>query len=106
MTKKQLSTYEAFVNAMSAKEKKAFEKEYKELVLSEMIIAAMEQDDISVRRLAHEAGVSPTIVQKMRTKGTKKNITMQSFIKVLNVLGCSLVIEKNGARFPINVSHM
>jgi hypothetical protein len=63
--KKQLSTYEAFVHAMSAKEKMAFEKEYKDLVLSEMIIAAMQQDDISVRRLAQEAGILPTMVQKM-----------------------------------------
>ena len=70
-----------------------------------MIIAAMQQDDISVRKLAKMAGVSPTIIQEMRT-GTKKNFSTQSFFKVLNGLGCKLIIERNGHHIPLDISQV
>lgn len=103
MNKKRRTTYDNFIKSLSVRERKDFEKEYADLVVSEMLIALMEQDDISVRKLAEAAGVSPTIVQGMRS-GTKKNVTMQNFLKILKVLGCSLVAEKNGNRFPIDLS--
>ena len=72
MTKKIKSTVDKFVESMSPKEKKTFGEEYKELLLSEMILAAMEEDNVSVRRLAKLARVSPTIIQSMRS-GIKKD---------------------------------
>lgn len=45
---------------------------YKEFLLSEMILAAMEEDDVSVRQLTKLAGVSPTIVQEMKS-GSKES---------------------------------
>ncbi len=71
MNKKTKSTVDKFVESLSPKEKKSFDAEYKELLLSEMILAAMEEDHVSVRRLAKLAGVSPTIIQSMRS-GVKK----------------------------------
>jgi hypothetical protein len=44
-----------------------FEQEYQELLISELLIAAMEKDDLSVRRLAKAAGVSPTIIQELKS---------------------------------------
>ncbi len=64
------STSEEFVASLSPKEKLEFEKEYRDLVISELILAIMEQDDISVRKLAQLANISPTVVQAMRS-GTK-----------------------------------
>lgn len=104
MTKKQKSTYDTFVESLSSQEKKEFEQEYKDLLLSEMVIAIMEKDDLSVRELAKAAGISPTIVQGIRA-GTRKNVSVQSFFKILSVLGYNLIAERNGSRFLLDLSH-
>lgn len=90
------------MEALTPQEKLQYKKEYKELLLSEMLLAAMEEDDVSVRKLAKAAGVSPTIIQGIRS-GTSENITIKSLMKILKALGCSLVIEKNGNRLPLDL---
>ena len=50
-----------------------FEREYANLLLSELIIALMEEDGKSVRQLAKEAGLSPTVIQKIRS-GKQKDM--------------------------------
>ena len=105
MNKKRLksikSTSEEFVESLTPVERKEFEEEYKDLLLSEMLLALMEQDEVSVRKLAKLAKVSPTVVQAMRS-GIKKNFSLQSFFKVINSLGCKVVIERNGHQFSLN----
>jgi hypothetical protein len=66
------STYEEFMEAKTPQQRKKFQEGYKELLLSEIILAAMEEDDVSVRELAKLAGVSPTIVQEMKS-GSKES---------------------------------
>lgn len=103
MSKKIKSTYDEFVVALTPQQKKEFDEEYKDLLLSEMILAAMQKDEISVRKLAKLAGVSPTIIQGMRS-GKRKNVSAQSFFKILRGLGCTLTIERGGHHFPIDLS--
>jgi DNA-binding Xre family transcriptional regulator len=91
MIKKAQTTYDRLIKDPC--QKKLFDKEYQELLLSELLIAAMKEDDISVRALAKEAGISPTIIQGLRT-GKRKNVTLSSFLKILEALGYSFVIEK------------
>lgn len=105
MTKKLRSTADKFIESLSSKEKKAFDQEYRELLLSEMILAAMQQDHVSVRQLAKLAGVSPTIVQGMRS-GIKKDFNMGSFFKVLKGLGFKVFVERNGQQFPLDFIHI
>lgn len=105
MTKKIKSTVDKFKASLTPQEKKVFDAEYKELLLSEMILAAMEEDHISVRRLAKLAEVSPTIVQSMRS-GIKKDFNMGSFFKVLNGLGFKVFIERNGHQFHLDATHL
>ena len=93
--KKPLSTYDEFVKSLKPQELKSFKKEYQELLLSELVLAAMQEDEISVRALAKAAGISPTIVQEIRA-GKRKNLTFQSFLKILDALGYSLILEKPG----------
>lgn len=95
------STYDELMEAKTPQQRKKFDEGYKELLLSEMILAAMENDDISVRELAKLAGVSPTIVQEMRS-GTKESFNTKSFFKVLKGLGYNFLLEKNGHVIPIN----
>ena len=76
-----VSTSDELVNSMGKKEREEFYREYKEFLLSELLLAAMEKEDLSVRKLARMAGVSPTVVQAMRS-GSKKDFTLKSFFKV------------------------
>ena len=59
-----------------------------------MLIAIMQEDDTTVRKLAKEADVSPTIIQGIRS-GTRKHVSMQSFFKILKGLGYKkLMVEQ------------
>lgn len=93
--KKPLSTYDEFMQGLNKKEQMAYKKGYQEFLLSELVLAAMQEDEISVRELAKAAGVSPTIVQEVRA-GKRKNLTLQSFLKLLDALGYSFILEKAG----------
>jgi len=93
--KKPLSTYDEHMQSLSPKELKSYKKGYQELLLSELVIAAMQEDDVSVRKLAKAAGISPTIVQEIRV-GKRKNLSLQSFFKILDALGYSFILEKPG----------
>ena len=100
MNKKVRSTTEEFIESLSPARKKKFYEGYKDFALSEIVLALMEEDEISVRELAKIADVSPTVVQAMRTG--KKDFSLRSFFKVLNGLGCNFFIEHKGQRIFIN----
>lgn len=105
-TKKIKTTHEEFLESLSPKELKAYKEGYKEFALSELILALMERDAISVRKLAKIAGVSPTIIQEMRS-GLKKSYSMESFFKILKSLGFNqFMVGSNGQFIPIDLSHL
>lgn len=95
--KKSLSTYEEFIQ--DPEQKKLLDNEYQELLLSELFLALMDEDQFSVRRLAKAAGVSPTIIQELRT-GKKDNLTLKTFLLLTYSLGYSLVLEKTSRPTP------
>lgn len=105
MEKKQQSTTSKFLESLSTAEKKQFKQELKDLALSEMVLAAMAQDDVSVRKLAKLAQVSPSVIQAIRS-GSKDDFTIKSIFKVLNGLGYSILLEKNGQTIPLDISHI
>ncbi len=80
--KKIKSTYEEFMEEKTSEQKEKYEEGYRDFLLSEMILAAMEEDNISVRALAKLAGVSPTTVQDMKS-GSKVSFNTKSFFKIL-----------------------
>ena len=103
MTKKIKSTFDKFIESLSPQERKKYDEEYREFILSELILAAMEKDNISVRKLAKMAGVSPTIVQAMRS-GSKTDFSMQSFFKILRGLGSKkIMVELHGQFIPLEI---
>jgi helix-turn-helix protein len=93
--KKIQSTFEEFIEAKTPAQKKKFEEGYRDFLLSEIILAAMEEDDISVRKLAKLANVSPTIVQDMKS-GSKTSFNTSSLFKILQGLGYDVLLERNG----------
>ena len=86
------STFDKYINS-NPKRKEKFEKEYNEFLLSEFVLEKMEEENISVRALAQKAGVSPTVIQKIRSKDSER-INFRTFTSVLNTLGYRINIVK------------
>ena len=78
--KKPLSTFERLMQ--NPKWKAGFEKGYEKFLISEFLIDAMDENNISVRKLAKRAGVSPTIIQNMRS-GKSSNISINTLAPIL-----------------------
>ncbi len=64
-----------------------------------MIIAAMENDDVSVRELAKTAGISPTTVQNLRSGISDSGV--KSLFKIFKSLGYSIFAEKGDERLTL-----
>lgn len=60
MVKRLKTTFDKWMSDPGIKEH--FDRDYKNLVLSELILALMENDGKSVRELAKEVGLSPTYI--------------------------------------------
>lgn len=90
--KEYSSTYERLIDEDPTFEKD-LNKEYHEFILSELFLAIMEEDHISIRKLAKEAGVSPSLIQDLRS-GKKDNLTLRNFSSLMDALGYNLVLEK------------
>jgi len=71
------------MEAKTPAQRKKYEEGYRDFLLSEMILAAMEEDDISVRKLAKLANVSPTIVQDMTMSKRPVNEQFRTEYKLL-----------------------
>jgi DNA-binding Xre family transcriptional regulator len=89
--KTMTSTFDEFIS--DPKRKEEFDKEYNEFLLSEFVLEKKKKKKISVRTLAKRAGVSPTIIQKIRSKGAER-INFRTFTTVLNTLGYKISIER------------
>lgn len=87
-----LSTYDELMKDPDFK--KSYEKSYRELVFSELLLAVMAEDNISIRSLAKQAGISPTIIQDLRS-GKRDNLTLKTFVSLIDALGYSLVLESH-----------
>lgn len=79
--------------SMKTEFEKDLEKRYREFILSELLLAVMEEDHISIRKLAREAKVSPSLIQDLRT-GKRDNLTFRSFSNIVEALGYDIVLEK------------
>lgn len=80
--------------------RKKFEKEYKDFLLSELIKYLMEGDQKSVRALAKETDLSPTVIQKLRS-GDQKDVRLNNFLKISHACGFNVFLEKEGKRISL-----
>lgn len=76
-------------------QKEIYQKEYDDFLLSEFILEQMEAQNISIRELAKKADVSPTVIQKLRSKDSQK-VTLTTFTSVLRSLGWQIKLERVG----------
>ncbi len=98
MTKK-MSTFERKMKDKKFKE--AYEKRYKEFLFSELLIAIMEDDNISVRELAKEADISPSVIQNIRS-GKQKDIKVSNLIKIAHIFGYDVLLQKGNETFALS----
>ena len=104
---KSISTFE---RKMQDKQfKKAYNASYKELLFSELLISIMEDDDKSVRNLAKEADISPSVIQDLRS-GKQTDIRVSNLIKIAKSFGYELVLQKGKERLAlhddiVNIKH-
>jgi len=90
--KEPLSTFEKLMQ--NPKWKAGFEKGYEKFLISEFLIEAMEENNISVRKLAEKAGVSTTIIQNMRS-GKSSNISINTLAPILSALHYRIEFAKD-----------
>lgn len=102
MAKRKLSTFEREMKNPAFR--KAFNESYKRLLFSELLIALMEDDEKSVRSLAEEADLSPTIIQGLRS-GKQHDIRMSNFLKIAHAFGYKVFIEKGGDKIALEEEH-
>ena len=98
---KPLSTFERKMK--NPKFKKIFEEGYKELLFSELLIAIMESDDKSVRELAKEADLSPSVIQDIRS-GKQRDIKVSNLIKIAHAFGYEVLLQKGKEKLALNES--
>ena len=81
--------------------KKDFDKEYQEFALSELMLALMEDDKKSVRKLAEIVGLSPTAIQDLRS-GKAKDVKFKNFLNIVEACGFGLELVKGNKRIPLH----
>jgi DNA-binding Xre family transcriptional regulator len=90
-TKNIESTFTRLMKNKNRKQK--FDEGYGKFLLSEFLIEAMEKKHISVRKLAEEAHVSPTIIQNIRS-GKTTNVTLNKLSSLTSALGYQIDFKK------------
>jgi DNA-binding Xre family transcriptional regulator len=93
------STYDRMMK--DPKRKERFEEKYTQFLLSEIILGLMEQEKISVRALAKSVGISPAVIQDIRS-GKRKNITVKNLIGIVAALGATVTIEKGRKTYSLS----
>jgi len=93
---KTLSTFEREMQDENFR--RIFEEGYQELLFSELMISLMENDDKSVRKLAHETSISPSIIQNLRS-GKQEDIKVKNLLKIALAFGYELCLKKDDKQF-------
>lgn len=96
---KPMSTYERKMQDKQFKD--AYEKHYKELLFSELLISIMEDDDKSVRDLAKEVELSPSVIQDLRS-GKQTDIKVSNLIKIAESFGYEVILQKGEERLALH----
>jgi DNA-binding Xre family transcriptional regulator len=77
-----------------------FERKYAQFMLSEILLGLMEQEKISVRVLAQAVGISPAVIQDIRS-GKRKNITVKNLLGIASALGAEVSIKKGKKTYSL-----
>ncbi len=93
------SVFQQWINEADFEVK--LDEELKEFSLSELLLAIMEEDQKSVRKLAEMAGVSPSSVQDLRS-GKAKDVKLKNFLNIVDACGYGVELVKGEKRIPLH----
>ena len=96
---KPLSTFER--KMQDKRFKQVYEQSYKELLFSELLISIMDADDKSVRALAKEAQLSPSVIQDLRS-GKQKDIKVSNLINIAKAFGYEVILQKGKEKLALH----
>ena len=88
---KSVSTFDQFLKDPKQKEK--FDKDYSKFLVKEFLLEALNENHMSVRKLAEESGVSTSIIQNIKSEKIT-NITFNTLNSLMAALGYRVKIEK------------
>lgn len=80
--------------------RKRFEEKYARFIMADIVIGFMEQEQLSVRAMARAMGVSPTVVQDLRS-GKRKNLTLKHLLAFADACHAKITIEKGTQVFSL-----
>lgn len=92
------STFEREMQRASFKA--AFDKEYREFALQELLAGMSQDDEKSVRSLAKAAGLHPNAIQNLRS-GKTMDIKLTSFLRIARAHGFELELVKGNTHIPV-----
>lgn len=98
MIKTKKSTFDREMKDL--KFKKAFYENYKDFLLSELIIALMERDEKSVRQLAKETHLSATMIQNIRSQ-KQTDLKLSNFLNIVHAFGYQVTLERGNERISL-----
>ena len=75
---------------------------YKKKLISELLLEAMHINLISVRDLAKKSGLSPALVQNIRS-GKNPSPTLKSLIQIFSPLGYNIFIGNKMKTHPLKI---
>ena len=100
MKKKIESTIERWEREMGYNAKD--DPEYKEFVISELILAIMADDEKTVRSLAKEAGLSKDAIQNLRSgKSNGADMRLKNFLSIVSAYGYEVILKKGNTQIPM-----
>ena len=73
--------------------KKSFALGYREFLLNELVHALMQNDEKSIRQIAKDTGVSPRIIQDIKS-GKQKDIKLSNFFNLIKTFGYHVALTK------------
>lgn len=87
-----MTTFEQFFTE-NPEQKTIYNKEYNDFLLSGFMLEQMETQNLSIHELAKKADLSPTVIQKLRSKYSQK-VNLATFTSELRCLGYQIKLEK------------
>ncbi len=85
------STFERIMK--DPKRRRKFASKHRSFLLAEVIHGLMEQEGKSIRALAREVGISPRVIQDIRSGG-RTNVTLRNFLGIVSALGGEVAVRK------------
>jgi len=68
--------------------------------VASILKAKMEEKKVSVRKLAFQTGISPAIIQDLRS-GKKNNITLVNLVSIFDALNLSMFLRSGKSQIRI-----